>query len=123
MKEVMGNIRWILRFEGLTILLLSAMAFAHYETGWKLFAILFLAPDLSLIGYVFGKKTGAILYNVAHSLIGPILCIGLSIVADNSLAIAIGLTWSAHIGFDRSLGYGLKYQSGFRHTHLGLIGK
>jgi hypothetical protein len=26
------------------------------------------------------------------------------------------------VGFDRALGYGLKYQAGFKHTHLGLIG-
>ena len=29
----------------------------------------------------------------------------------------------AHAAFDRSLGYGLKYALGFRHTHLGLIGR
>jgi len=36
---------------------------------------------------------------------------------------AISIIWIAHIGFDRSLGYGLKYADGFGYTHLGLIGK
>jgi hypothetical protein len=29
----------------------------------------------------------------------------------------------SHAAFDRMLGYGLKYEQGFRHTHLGTIGK
>lgn len=31
--------------------------------------------------------------------------------------------WCAHIGFDRALGYGLKYAEGFGFTHLGRIGR
>jgi hypothetical protein len=37
--------------------------------------------------------------------------------------LAIALVWCAHIGFDRALGYGLKYAAGFRQTHLGPIGR
>jgi hypothetical protein len=29
----------------------------------------------------------------------------------------------AHISMDRALGYGLKYEDSFHHTHLGIIGK
>ncbi|MBJ7539762.1 DUF4260 domain-containing protein [Marinomonas transparens] len=123
MKEAAGNIRWVLRIEGVAILTLSSIAFAHCEASWTLFAILFLVPDFSLIGYLLGSKTGAIAYNITHSLIGPLICIGAGLLSENSLTIAIGLIWSAHIGFDRGLGYGLKYQSGFRYTHLGMIGK
>ena len=42
---------------------------------------------------------------------------------DHRLAAAAGLVWLAHIGMDRLLGYGLKYDDHFQHTHLGLIGK
>jgi hypothetical protein len=38
-------------------------------------------------------------------------------------AAAGGLIWIAHIGFDRALGYGLKYPTGFGDTHLGRIGR
>jgi hypothetical protein len=31
------------------------------------------------------------------------------------------LIWCAHIGFDRTLGYGLKYAEGFGYTHLGRL--
>lgn len=35
---------------------------------------------------------------------------------------SVALIAVAHIGFDRALGYGLKYSSAFTHTHLGRIG-
>jgi hypothetical protein len=38
-------------------------------------------------------------------------------------AVGMALTWLAHIGFDRALGFGLKSPRGFAHTHLGLIGR
>lgn len=123
MNKATGDLRYVLRFEGLAILILSTLAFAYGETSWTLFAILFLVPDLSLIGYLFGSKAGAISYNTAHSIIGPTICIGVSILTDHHTQMAVGLIWSAHIGFDRSLGYGLKYATGFKHTHLGKIGK
>jgi hypothetical protein len=39
------------------------------------------------------------------------------------LVLSIAMIWLAHIGFDRALGYGLKYASGFGFTHMGRIGK
>ncbi|MDD9911252.1 MAG: DUF4260 family protein, partial [Ahrensia sp.] len=38
-------------------------------------------------------------------------------------SLAIALIWAAHISGDRALGYGLKYESNFKHTHLGKIGR
>ncbi len=40
------------------------------------------------------------------------------VLADADVAIQVALVWLAHIGFDRFLGYGLKYPSGFKDTHL-----
>ncbi len=39
------------------------------------------------------------------------------------LILSIAMIWLAHIGFDRALGYGLKYENGFGVTHMGRIGK
>ena len=39
------------------------------------------------------------------------------------LTLSIAMIWLAHIGFDRALGYGLKYATGFGFTHLGRIGR
>ena len=34
------------------------------------------------------------------------------------LAVAVALAWFAHIGMDRLAGYGLKYPTDFKDTHL-----
>jgi uncharacterized protein DUF4260 len=39
------------------------------------------------------------------------------------LTLSIAMIWLAHIGIDRALGYGLKYEAGFTFTHLGRIGQ
>jgi hypothetical protein len=42
---------------------------------------------------------------------------------NSPLTLSIAMIWLAHIGFDRALGYGLKYTTGFGYTHLGRIGR
>ena len=113
----------LLRMEGLVYLCGGALAYFQFGGGWLVFAIFFLAPDVSLAGYLLNARTAAILYNVAHSTIGPLVLALAAYTVDwhaGGLAAAI---WFAHIGFDRVLGYGLKHFSGFTDTHLGRIGK
>ena len=120
-----GGVRGMLRFEGL--MLFTAALFLYAQTGasWAFFFALFLAPDLSFIAYVFGPRLGALAYNAMHTTVGPI---ALTLASQLHPATAIpllpiALIWFAHVGFDRALGYGLKYASGFSDTHLGFIGK
>lgn len=123
MSQVEGSVQWVLRMEGLAILLLATYFYHSLDFSWKTFFIFFLLPDLSFFGYLISKRVGAIAYNCAHSLIGALLILGLSLSFDNTLLQIAGLIWAAHIGFDRALGYGLKYSQGFAYTHLGNIGK
>lgn len=111
------------RLEGLALLAVAALAYAQVGQGWLLFAVLFLAPDLSFAGYLAGPRAGAWAYNLAHSLIGPLLLGGAGLLTAAPLATALALIWLAHVGFDRALGYGLKSPEGFGITHLGRIGK
>jgi hypothetical protein len=90
---------------------------------WWLFAVLFLTPDLSFLGYLAGPRVGAIAYNSAHTLLGPIALALAGFLLPSFDLIALSLIWTAHIGFDRMLGYGLKYTAGFGFTHLGRIGR
>ena len=122
-SSVGGGIRWVLRIEGFAILVFSAYAYSYQEFSWIIFFVFFLVPDFSFLGYLINSKIGAISYNIAHSLIGAIFCIGLGIFGISEMLLIIGTIWSAHIGFDRALGYGLKYNKGFTYTHLGRIGK
>jgi hypothetical protein len=108
----------LLRIEGL---LLFAAAIALYVDGGfsgLAFALLILAPDLSMIGYAAGPRVGAIAYDVAHFEALPLALGALGVVVDSSVAVQLALIWLAHIGIDRALGYGLKYESGFKDTHL-----
>ena len=68
-----------------------------------------------------GPRIGAVVYNAFHSYVGPALLAAVCLLAG--LSTAVPLIWAAHIGFDRALGYGLKYASGFSDTHLGVIGR
>jgi hypothetical protein len=120
---VTGGPRTILRLEGLAVLVAAAWLYFHAGFDWRLYAVLFLAPDLSFAGYLFGPRIGAAAYNAAHSSNGAI-GLGVAALATNQpLVAAIALIWLSHIGFDRALGYGLKYGAGFGFTHLGRIGR
>jgi hypothetical protein len=118
-----GGVKVMLRLEGLALFAAMLLLYAHWGASWWLFALLFLAPDLSFVAYLAGPKIGAPVYNAVHSSIAPVavMLVGLALTAP--LALSIATIWLAHIGIDRSLGYGLKYSAGFAFTHLGRIGK
>jgi hypothetical protein len=118
-----GGVRVLLRLEGLCVLMVSLLAYAKFGEGWAIFALFFFTPDLSFLGYLAGPKFGAILYNSAHSFIGALALLAGGVLLSIPVAVTAGLIWAAHIGFDRALGYGLKYSTGFGFTHLGLIGR
>ncbi len=118
-----GPVRVTLRLEGAAMFAASVALYIHAGFSWPLFAVLFLAPDLAMLGYLLGPRPGAAAYNVAHTyaLALPFALAGLFM--ERPVVLAVALIWVAHIGFDRALGYGLKYSSGFGDTHLGRIGR
>lgn len=117
-----GMPRALLRLEGALVLGAALLAYAHLGGSWGWFAALFLLPDLSMLGYLAGPRVGAATYNAAHSHLAPALLAAASF-ALNSPALLLGAAiWVGHIGFDRMLGYGLKYETAFGETHLGRLG-
>ena len=110
-----------LRLEG--AVLLSGGAAAYFALGghWLLFALLLLAPDIAMLGYLFGKRTGAHVYNLFHSYPLPATLLALGFFAGQPLAVSAALIWFAHIGLDRMIGYGLKYKGDFKDTHLSRV--
>lgn len=119
---VSGMPRMLLRAEGAALLIVSAILYFKAGETWWLFAILFLAPDLSLLGYLGGARIGSIVYNAAHTLTAPLLLAAGGLLWPAKSLTALALIWIAHIGFDRLVGYGLKYAAGFGFTHLGHVG-
>lgn len=111
----------LLRLEGLAVAAAAVVLYFHEDFGWVLFVALILAPDLSFAGYAFGPKVGAIAYDMVHTEIFPVALGALGVVTDSSAPTKIALIWLAHIGADRLLGYGLKYPTAFKDTHLSRV--
>ena len=122
MTAVQGSVRRVLRIEGAAAAAVSVMLYYHHSGGWLMFVVLFLTPDLFMLGYFAGPRVGAVAYNLAHAYISPLVLGAAGVLADVSLAVLLALIWTAHIGFDRALGYGLKYATAFGDTHLGRLG-
>ena len=114
--------RW-LRVEGATLAAGSLIAYSTTDQAWWLVPLTLLLPDLTMIGYLGGTRLGAHLYNLGHSTPLPAAIVAIGWWQDESLVVALGLVWLAHIGLDRLIGYGLKYGDHFQHTHLGRLGR
>ena len=118
-----GSVLTLLRFEGLAAGVVSAMLYARTGASWWLFAVLWLAPDLSMLGYLKSSCWGARCYNAAHTYVLPGALAVSAIVLHARELLPIALIWANHIGVDRLMGYGLKYGDGFGFTHLGKLGR
>jgi hypothetical protein len=119
-----SSVLLLLRLEGLAVAAVSAVLYARIGASWWLFAALWLAPDLSMLGYATGRPCwGARIYNAWHNYAVPgfLALFALALRADALLPVA--LIWINHIGVDRLLGFGLKYGDGFGVTHLRRLSK
>jgi hypothetical protein len=112
-----------LRLEGAAALASAMVAYSLLGGRWAVFALLFLLPDLSMLGYLAGRRAGAACYNAAHSYLGPALLAAFGLASNARGALLVASIWAAHVGFDRLLGYGLKYGTSFGDTHLGHRGR
>ena len=113
----------VIRLEWIAAAIVAIVLYATTGVSWWLFALLILAPDLSMLGYLAGPRIGAIAYNALHILIVPLFLTIAGKASGNSAMVAVALIWIAHIAIDRALGYGLKLSTGFQDTHLGRIGR
>jgi hypothetical protein len=111
----------LLHMEGAILLAMSLFLYAWLGGNWWLFALLFLAPDLAMAGYIVNKEMGAAIYNLAHIYVWPAALVAVGVLTANPLALHLALIWLAHIGGDRLMGYGLKYTTQFKDTHLSHV--
>jgi uncharacterized protein DUF4260 len=110
--------RILLRLEGLAVLVGATALYADGDYSLLAFVLLFLAPDLSFAGYLGGPRVGAVAYNAVHTFVGPVALATVGVLDDAHVPVQVALIWLAHIGLDRALGYGLKYPTAFKDTHL-----
>ena len=111
-------LRW-LQLDGLVMLAAALILFASTHQPWWLVPAVILLPDLFMLGYLRGTRVGAAVYNLGHAYPLPAAMSLVGAVGHHPLTLALGLLWLAHIGMDRLARYGLKYDAGFQHTHLG----
>ncbi|WP_289664545.1 DUF4260 domain-containing protein [Flavobacterium panacagri] len=113
----------VLKLEEVALFVLGIFLFNRLSYDWWWFLVLILAPDLSMIGYAFGNKTGAFLYNLCHHKGIALVIYGIGCYLSMESIQLIGIILFSHSAMDRIFGYGLKYEKGFKYTHLGEIGK
>jgi hypothetical protein len=111
----------LLRLEGAALFGLSLYGYHSLGASWLVFLALFLWPDLAMLGYLANVRVGAALYNLVHTEVFPLVLAGIAYSTHRSNWLAFALIWFAHIGWDRMLGYGLKYPTFFKDTHLQRI--
>ena len=114
-------VKAFLRLEGIAGAALSAVFYARTGASWWLFAALWLLPDLSMLGYLAGPRSGARIYNAIHSYVTPATLAVSALLLGSPALLPYALIWMNHIAVDRLLGYGLKYPAGFKYTHLNTL--
>jgi hypothetical protein len=112
----------IIQLEEALMFAACAYYYPHLGYSWGWFWALILAPDISMLGYLGGPGAGAFCYNLVHhrGVAVTIFFVGFCIVSPATMLI--GYILFIHATLDRALGYGLKYEKGFKFTHLGEVG-
>jgi hypothetical protein len=105
----------------ITAIALYFLSLHHLGISPWVWALLFFAPDISMLGYFINNRVGAFTYNLFHHRGIALLLVAIGYFLNLEIILAIGILLFAHASFDRILGYGLKYATGFKDTHLGRL--
>ncbi len=113
----------LIKFEEMGVFALSIFFLykLNMHISWWLYIILFLSPDIGMVGYLVNTKVGAVTYNLFHHKAVGCILILLGIIQTNDYLLFAGIIFLAHSSFDRILGYGLKYPDSFKHTNVGYM--
>jgi hypothetical protein len=111
----------LLRLEGTAVFIMAVWVYSWFDFSWLAFVLLLLWPDLAFVVYAISPRWGSIVYNLLHSYSLPLALTAVTHALTWSLGLQIALIWLAHIGLDRTVGYGLKYTGQFKQTHLSRV--
>jgi hypothetical protein len=107
-----------LHAEGAAVLITACILYRQSNVSWWWFGLLLLAPDFSMLGYLANPRLGAAVYNLGHTYTAPLLLLSVLWLRGPGAPVWLALIWLAHIGLDRMIGYGWKYETNFKGTHL-----
>jgi hypothetical protein len=111
----------LLRLEGFVLFAGSLVFYAHQGYNWLVFILLLFTPDLTFAIYAVDKRLGSLFYNLFHTYTLPMLLVAFSLGSGFAVGLQLALIWLAHLGMDRTVGYGLKYFGQFKETHLSRV--
>ena len=111
--DLFWTMRWM-RADAVAIFIAAVGATMVTHGRWWWFFALFLVPDLSMTGYLFGSRAGAVAYNTAHMYAWPLVLLATGLASHASFSTTAALSWIAHIALDQAVGYGLKFTDGIR---------
>jgi hypothetical protein len=115
--------KWSLKLEELAMLLMSIYFLPFLHAEWYWYVLLLIGTEISMMGYLLNKKTGAICYNFFHHKAVAITLVFICYFFPSDYLLLMAVVIFGHSSLDRFLGFGLKYFDGFNVTHLGTIGK
>jgi hypothetical protein len=113
----------LLKIEEFLLFGLALFLFSGLDYSWSWYALLFLTPDLSMLGYLANPRLGAWTYNLVHHKGISVALYLLGYLLSGPWLMLAGTVLLGHSSLDRVFGYGLKYSDAFQNTHLGVIGK
>jgi hypothetical protein len=108
-----------LRAEGAAMAAAAVLAYMTTGAPWWFIPVFFFVPDFSMLGYLINNRIGALTYNLAHTAPLPVTLLAAGLAWGIPALVVAGAIGLVHIGIDRLMGYGVKYDHGFGHTHLG----
>lgn len=111
-------VRPIIRIENFFIAMLAIISYFVLGGSWWVLLLLVLVPDLSMLAYLINPKVGSYIYNLAHSYTFPIIAVATGWYFHLDTLILLSLICIIHIGIDRAIGFGLKYPTNFKDTHI-----
>jgi hypothetical protein len=124
--KILRPMKLLLKLEELAMWIGCIILLYVFKVEWWWYLIVFLGPDISMIGYLVGNKVGAWSYNLFHHKgVALLVCVVAFLLKidfplfDSDWIFILGIVLFGHSSMDRFFGYGLKYENGFKFTHLG----
>lgn len=111
------------QLEELAVVLLSIYLFSRLPYAWWVFPLFFFAPDVSLLGFLVGKRAGALTYNLVHHKAIALGSYILGALLGFPLISLVGVLLLGHSSFDRVLGLGLMDPTGEAPAAFGPFGQ
>ena len=112
----------LLRLEELAMFSFCIFLLAKHESAWWVYILLVVGPDIGMLGYLINNMAGAISYNIFHHKGVALAIFAFGFLSQIDAIQILGLILFGHSSMDRMFGYGLKFFTGFKETHLGVIG-